>query len=377
MGEYHCYSRKSSPAEYPPALRLGIFSHMKHAHEVLLVRCSSMGDILLTLPAVQLLHDSCPDIRITYACYSRWIGLLRCLPALDRSMALPFHRIAESLHRGRFCRSIYMIKKIRRRLRSGMFDTAVDLHNTTDSALAVLWSGAPVRAGHRRQPLSRSFSCRFDFAGDNISATVHASRLAAMSMAAAGLPVDPDGALPFPRFRFPEQITANPLVRLAEQEQPVLLFPFASREEKSWPAAHFEQLALQLEEHGQNVWICGDARHRGRLQPMAAGGRRCIVNPPLPLLLRLTASARLIIGNDSGPLHAAGLLQRPGVAVYTCANLHKFAPFSSSITPVAVPAPCRPCTPRQMRRCRNRICREIPTAKVWEAVRTKLDKAGV
>ena len=113
-----------------------------------------------------------------------------------------------------------------------------------------------------------------------------------------------------------------------------VLQPGARLSEMRWPVARFAELARWLHElHGVESVVnlgAGDAEIAPEVQHEM---RDCAVIPEPPLdireLIALIAGSRIVIGNDSGPMHIAAALQRPSVAVFSVTDPVQWHPWQS------------------------------------------------
>lgn len=149
---------------------------------------------------------------------------------------------------------------------------------------------------------------------------------------------------------------------------PVLLIPGAGHPRKCWPLPHFLDLAESLRRAGIPVaFILGpDEQEQGWRIPDFP------VHTPASLLelTALLCRSRAVVGNDSGPMHLAGMLGVPGVAMFGPTSERQWGP--PGLTFVTAPLPCRPCT-RTTRdlRCPRAHCLEAVTVPmVLEALQT-------
>ncbi|EGJ48509.1 glycosyltransferase family 9 protein [Desulfocurvibacter africanus] len=152
-----------------------------------------------------------------------------------------------------------------------------------------------------------------------------------------------------------------------------LLFPGAGHKLKQWPLVKFLELAHRLEELGLSpLFVLGPAEVERGLDTDGKPSVR--LENPLHLQ-DLLLSARVAIGNDCGPMHLAGRLGVPGVAVFGPTSRTMWAP--EGITALAAPSdlvPCRPCTlTTHDLRCQDAIClRAISVDMVMHAVEDTL-----
>lgn len=199
-----------------------------------------------------------------------------------------------------------------------------------------------------------------------------------------GLPCPPDGVLMPPRQRYARSLRklgikgttqwlaawrkhcgAAPNRKVREGGE-VLLLPGAGHSAKQWPSVQFLELARWLQGQGHRVrFVLGPVE---RDQGMGFPGYPVSCPDLLEDLQELLLDARLVVGNDSGPLHLAGLLGVPGLALFGPASEAQWAPTGLRI--IALDLPCRPCTQTGQISCTDPRClREIPQ----DLVRSEVD----
>lgn len=149
-------------------------------------------------------------------------------------------------------------------------------------------------------------------------------------------------------------------------DAPVLLFPGAGHPRKCWPLERYKELAASLQAQGQSVaMVLGpDEQEQGWME------EEIPTETPdsLDALRQLLLGCRAVVGNDSGPMHLAGLLGTPGVALFGPTSAWQWGP--RGLQHLTAPLPCRPCTrTTQALRCPDSACMEgIAVATVLEEV---------
>ena len=120
----------------------------------------------------------------------------------------------------------------------------------------------------------------------------------------------------------------------------VLLFPGAGHPLKQWPMVQYFQLADRLERAGLDpLFVLGPAELERGLIP----GERAQAAPGnLQELQRLILSARAVVGGDTGPMHLAGMLGVPGVALFGPTSFAQWGP--AGLRELSLGLPCSPCT---------------------------------
>lgn len=147
------------------------------------------------------------------------------------------------------------------------------------------------------------------------------------------IPVD-DQWLRVWRTTFSRQSQKNDDVKTA------LLFPGSGHSAKQWPLVQFFKLSDWLARKGFSpCFVLGPAEvERG----MNTGGFPTTRPASLSVLQDLLCTADLVVGNDSGPMHLAGMLGVPGVVLFGPAEPMQWAPVG--LQAVSAKLPCSPCT---------------------------------
>ncbi|MGA8594936.1 MAG: glycosyltransferase family 9 protein [Bryobacteraceae bacterium] len=263
-----------------------------------------MGDIIHTLPAVASLRLSFPGSRITWAIEPKWGPLLEGNPHIDR--ILPIQRSRP----GSFVRTWSELRSIRP-------DIAIDFQGLLKSAL-VARAARPLElfgwaTTFAREPLaSRMYTRRVEPSSrhkvDQNIELVAAAGGAQVSHDIWIPPGQPEGALPETPY--------------------VLTHPFAGWQGKQWPLDRYEQLARQLENEGPTLVANVPPR---RARELAGLSHVVVHTSSLGGLIDATRRAMAVLGLDSGPLHLAAALQKPGVALYGPTDPARNGPWGGSI----------------------------------------------
>jgi ADP-heptose:LPS heptosyltransferase len=280
---------------------------------VLVVKLSSMGDIVHVTPSLRALRREFPTASIAMAVERRFAPLVRQSPHLDELIEV-------DPGQGRWAAWLEPWRHLAGRRRP-RFDLAIDFQGTRRSAAWVYASGARVRAG-RRRGAGREWRPGWR---QVVSPTPgrHAVRVCADVAASVGVPVvelDPElHAAP----GADERLGA----RLAEAGVPpsgfVLVNPFTRWPSKSWPIDRYRALLTGLPKDipAPIVVHAGPGEESG-LEPLAdiaaPRGRAAAIISALPLdeALALFRRARLMVTGDTGPMHCAAALGTPVVALF-------------------------------------------------------------
>jgi hypothetical protein len=90
----------------------------------------------------------------------------------------------------------------------------------------------------------------------------------------------------------------------------VIIFPNSYSPVRNWPRNYFVELGLLLRQAGLKVKVCTEQRDYAFFMPF-----HCIVGKSWNYIAAAIQSARLVIGNDSGPAHLAGTIGTPTIAI--------------------------------------------------------------
>jgi heptosyltransferase-1 len=313
---------------------------------ILIIRLSAMGDILSTLPAVSSLRKSCPEHRIVWTISPKWLPLIEGNPDIDE--IVPFHRNGLP----NLLASLGKLHAIRPEI-------AIDFQTLIYTA-AIGRLARPRRfygwdAGYSREFLAGYFySRRIRYRSEHVvdqnlelAAAAGAAELVREFRIPAG---SPEGALP-----------AGPFV---------LANPFAGWAAKEWPLANYALLAEALKPEGLALALNVPPQRRQEVNELA--GVHIHVSS-LPGLIDATRRAAAVLGLDSGPLHLAAALRKPGVALYGPTDPARNGPYGGTVRVI------RGAAARTSHKRRKQIdpsMKTITVDQVHDALRVVLNTAG-
>ncbi len=272
---------------------------------VLVVRLGAMGDIVHALPAVATLKRSLPSARIAWVIDPKWMPLLAGNPYVDEVIA--FNR-----------REWGSVRALWSRLRRERFDVALDLQGLIKSAMIAAASGAGQRIGYARGQARESAASWFYSRPIRTRAThvvdrnLELAAAAGAGMFAREFPMPqgkPEGELPPGRF--------------------VLACPLAGWASKQWPLEYYAALAEELKEDGTTLVLNGAPNARTTLGQVPGAW---VHVSGVEGLIDATRRAAGVIGVDSGPLHLAAAIGRPGVAIFGPTDPARNGPYGGTFT---------------------------------------------
>jgi heptosyltransferase-1 len=271
--------------------------------EILVVRLGAMGDIVHTLPAVASIKLSFPRARLTWVVEPRWRPLLEGNRFID--CLVEFNRQSWTSIRGAF-----------RRIRSSPVDLAVDFQGLVKSSLVALASRPERLFGYHRTQ-AREGSAAWFYSNPVIVHSRHiVDRNLELAQAAGAKNTVIDFSLP---DGTPEGILPDLPYVLAN--------PLAGWRSKQWPLEHYEELAKIIQSEMQLKLVLN-----GPSGAALTGIKGVHVHDSgLSGLIWATRRATAVVGVDSGPLHLAAALGKPGVAIFGPTDPERNGPYGSTI----------------------------------------------
>lgn len=278
---------------------------------VLLVKTSSMGDVIHSLPVATDLARAHPGCRIDWVVEEGFAAIPRLHPAVSRVIPVALRR----WRRRPLAPATWSeLSRLRAILRKGSYDKIIDTQGLVKSALIARMARGRrcgFDRGSAREPLAAAlYDERYPVERD-LHAVERNRRLAARCA----------GYLLAGPADYGIQAPARTLSWLPASRYAVLLHA-TSREEKLWPEERWVALGCRLAERSvECVLPWGSEPERERAQRLAAAIPGGSTAPRLELedLAALIARAWAVVGVDTGLTHLAAALDRPVVGIY-CAT---------------------------------------------------------
>lgn len=310
---------------------------------VLVVRMGSMGDVIHTLPAVATLKHSISGSHVSWVIDPQWACLLAGNPFVDRVVLMDRHSMAG-------------IKSAWRELRARRYALAVDFQGLFKSALVASVARPDRIVGFHqsqtREPLAALFYSKRVRTGAAhiVDRNLELAAASGASSIVCTFPLpegNPEGNLPGGDF--------------------VLASPLAGWPGKQWPLENYTALARRLhDELNLSLVLNGPPRSASVLEQVS--GAKVHLSS-VPGLIHATRRALAVLGIDSGPMHLAAALEKPGVAVFGPTDPARNGPYGKSFT---VLRSARAVTTYKRRQEIDASMREISPDAVFEALKDSI-----
>jgi len=287
-----------------------IIQHLGDFKRILIARTDRIGDVLLSTPVIKALRERYPKAYIAMMVSSYAKDIVSGNPYLDKVIVLD----KDAEHKG-WLRSIKFIRE----LKKNKFDLALILHPTNRAHLITFLSGIPKRIGYDRK---LGFLLT-----DKIK---HSKQL--------GLKHELDYNLDLLRYlgiEAPDKELFIPIKaesekwlteffkqeRINDTDKLLAIHPAASCPSKVWPVERFAETAdLLAEKHGFKILVIAGPKDLTVAKNLINHLRSVTINlagkTTVAQLASLLKRCRLLISNDSGPVHIASAVGTPVISIF-------------------------------------------------------------
>lgn len=288
------------------------------ASRFLIVRLGSLGDIIHAIPAVAALKRRYPRSVIHWIVDPRYVELVKLVSVVDVVTPVDPRHLWSTL------------ASLRRLSRDVAYDAVVDLQGLIKSAVIARVIGARRRIGfsqvHLREPLARWLYGEAVDPGPEL----HVIRKGIGLMRTLGVE---EVAIEFP-LTMPTSPAAAAVALRAGSEGYMLINPGAAWPNKRWPPERFGALAAAVRErYGvRSVVLWGPGEETAAAIVVAASGGSAEAAPATTItdIIVIAKGARLMVSGDTGPLHIAGAVGTPIVALFGPTRVERNGPWASS-----------------------------------------------
>jgi heptosyltransferase I len=330
---------------------------------ILVIKTSSLGDVLQTLPAVSDARRAKPDLTIDWLVEEAFAPAPAWHPGVADVIPIALRRWRKQIH-------ARQILALIRRLREQCYDLVIDAQGLLRSAALTSIARGPsagLDSRSAREGLASLIYGRRISVPRDMHAVERLRRLFAGALGYA-LPISaPDYGL-------------KPADRPAKPR--LLLLHGATWATKRWPEIYWSDVVRRAIRAGiEPVLRWHDAAERASAERIAAGtyGTVILPAPDLEALRRVITGTSMVVANDSGPAHLAAALGVPTITFYGATRPAHNGTLGPNQIHLAAEFPCSP--------CRSRICTyrgparvepacygTIPPERVWREIERMIEK---
>lgn len=294
---------------------------MKQIQRLLIVKTSSMGDVIHMLPAVTDMARACPQLQIDWAVEEGFSSIPAWHTAVKNTIPVAVRRWRKNILTAS---TWQQVRKVRKQFRENDYDLVLDSQGLFKSAVVSSWAKKPV-AGMDKQSVREGLASWFYRDSYPVPRGQHAvprnRQLAAqvLGYSLQDMPLDYGVANHFLKDDFAGNNSKKFGDEIKLPERFVIFLHAASTPKKEWPVSQWISLGHEMNKRGLSVLLpWGNEREQGNAQAIADQLKQAIVLPRLGLndLAKLFVQAEALVGEDSGLSHMAAALDRPIVALY-------------------------------------------------------------
>lgn len=276
-----------------------ILEQLPEGARVCIVRLRSLGDCVLTTPALALLKQARSDLQIGVAVAVRFRAVFEGSPAVNGILPPTWKGV-----------------------RNWNSSLCVNLHGGTHSQIMTALSGAKWRAGFAHHSLRLAYNFKIGRAQRimGVNRTVHTAEHLASAFFALGVP-----------------LREVPRAELFAADSPLtgryaVLHPFASAPDKRWHPERFCEVARYL-----RLWNINPVFLVDRDDEISHFTAHQLFQGTLSEVKALLSKAAVFIGNDSGPAHVAAAFAIPSVVLFGASNPAIWGPWRTEAQVIAAP----------------------------------------
>jgi heptosyltransferase I len=309
----------------------------REPRRILIVKPSALGDIVHTLPVLHLLRKRFGAAEISWLVVPAFAGLLEGHKDLDHVLLFERRRFANLWRDASAAKGLLSFAMS---LRKQAFDLVIDLQGLLRSGWITWQTQAPVRVGfaYAREGATTFYTHVVNT--DTLEKHAVERYLDICESLGCGR-----GPVVF-EFDLPDESRVTVGEMLDRETNYAVLMPGTNWATKRWPAERFEALIEVLKaRHGLASVIAGgkDVLDMNRAWP---GAINLAGRTNLKQLVALLEGAKVVLANDSGPMHIASALGRPLVTPFGPTSPVRTGPYGRPDTVARIDIACAPCFAR-------------------------------
>ncbi len=309
--------------------------------KALLVKTSSLGDLIHTMPAITDAFMAIPGLELDWAVEDRFIEVCNWHSLVHKTLPVSFHACRKHLKSFHFLNIFRELKAARARIAAKEYDLVIDAQGLYKSALITYWAHGH-KVGFSRSSLSEKlassfYQTRIDVTRD-MDIIERNRRLFADAFKYQIPSSAPDFSIATSRFKY-----------MSETRPYILFIHSASWPTKSYPSEFWQSLAKLAEASGYQVripWYSPSERERAAHIAQNISGS-CLVQVDLGIMGGLIHKAAGTVCVETGFAHLAAALGRPTVTLYGATGTLRHGTHGPIQTNCTAQIACSPCYSRK------------------------------
>ncbi len=327
------------------------------SEKVLFIRLRLLGDIIFTIPAVQLYKEKNPESEIYYVAEERFQEAAEIIPGLKRVLAIPNHM------------GINDLRQFRKKIKKIGFQTVVDFHSGPRSALLTFLSGAKTRIGYRTPNRNWAYNQLIPRHGEETPS--HSVLNQARLLTPLG--IDINKIPPYPELKIDEELISEGIRKAVKRDKKIVIHIGAKKKYRDWGMGKFTALIEKLTNEKFQVYLIGkgeEEERRGKILKARFDLYDLISMLSIKEIIYLVSHSDVYFGADSGPLHLASLTRTPLVAIYGPNIPEVSGPFrKEKVKIIQMNLDCIPCRQKSCKFEEVKCMEGIEVDEVYTAIK--------
>lgn len=333
---------------------------------ILIIKMSSLGDILHTLPFAAALRKRYPQAKISWLVHPQFAGFVPDKPVIDEVLyfdKVKFNKLGLS-------DKIKYFLTMRDMLHSKRFDLVIDMQGLFKSAVLAAISGCSNRIGYCEMREGSSLISKAICGSHSKDHVIERYLDVVRYLGADVQKVE----FPMPDLTEESRSIREKLAAQNVTGDYVVFVPGARWQTKEWPVEYYARLAAMITADGTAVVLAGgpdDMDKGSRIKELCPAVADLTGQTSLRELAALIKGCAVYISADTGPLHFAAALKKPLIAMYGPTKADRTGPYGSDKASVLLsPAACAGCLKKA---CNDWHCmHDITPAMVYKVYKEKL-----
>ena len=338
--------------------------------KILIIKLSSLGDVVHTLPVSRTLRQEYPKSYIAWIIEERYQELLYKNPDIDEVIPISTKAWRKNWNRKTLGEILRTIKKIR----SEKFDAVFDLHGLIKTGVIAMLSGARIKVGFHKDNCKEKISSIFtNKKAPYMGSGIHVVDMY-LTLIKTSLRIQKESKqFPLPEhqwekvedfFQNQPELNAKPIIGIN---------PGAGFESKLWELERFAQLADRItSEMDYSILLTWGPGEEQKAQQIAASMKRKSWVAPATSIqesIRLYKHLKLLVSCDSGPLHLCAALGVPTVSLFGPTDPARNGAYGRDHDTVYKVLACSFCWKRKCPLGTKECMKQVTVDEVFETVR--------
>ncbi|MFA6815601.1 MAG: lipopolysaccharide heptosyltransferase II [Lentisphaeria bacterium] len=322
--------------------------------KILIIKPSSLGDIVHCFPAVKLLQENIPNVHLTWVANDSLAEIVKLMPGISRIISFPRKAIGSW--------NLHAAQRFYHELRTESYDLALDFQGLLRSAAIAFLSRSNRRIGFADAREGAPF---FYHQKIELPKNLHHAVDKNIWLVKKALNLSENLPVPIPKLQTAAaQQAAEGLLPTAPKDTPWIAVGFSSRwPSKNWPVDFFVEVLRHAKAKmpALHCWLLGSPAEKIQGNKIAEAlspdwccnlaGKSSMLS-----LAGLLAQSKALLTNDSGPMHIAAALQLPCIAFFGATDPNLTGPYGSNLhTIIRSQCPLSPCFKRNCPQLKNHV----------------------